>query len=157
MRRMFAAVVLVTALAAQAPSSLNAKDQGHGADKTVVGSWFVSVTPSVMPAFVGLITASADGGVIETNALTLASSLESPGHGQWMRTKHGRYALTFVNLEVNPDGSFAGTGKVRSTVTLGASGNELSGTFQVDIFDPNGVLLFSDSGTVSATRIEVEQ
>jgi hypothetical protein len=156
MRTMCAALVLVTALAAPASSRLNAKEQGHGADKTVVGSWFVTVTPSVMPAFVGLITSSADGGLIETNALTLASSLESPGHGQWIRIKPGRYAMTFVNLEVNPDGSFAGTGKVRSTVTLDPSGNELSGTFQVDIFDPNGVLLFSDSGTVSATRIEVE-
>ena len=71
--------------------------------------------------------------------------------------KHRRYALTFVNLEVNPDGSFAGTGRVRSQIHLTPGGDEWSGTFEVDILDPDGNVLFTDSGTVSGTRIAVEK
>jgi hypothetical protein len=117
----------------------------------------VNVTPSLQPPFVGLISFNADGNAIETNALTLASSLESPGHGQWIHVKHRRYALTFVNLEVNPDGSFAGTGTVRSQIQLEPGGDEWSGTFEVDILDPAGNVLFTDSGTVSGTRIAVKK
>lgn len=157
MRTMAATLLLVMATATHDQSSLNAQNQNaHAPEKTVVGSWFVTVTPTVLPPFVGLTTFSADGGLSETNALTLASSLESPGHGQWIRIKPRRYAVTFVNLEVNPDGSFAGIGKVRSTITLGQTGNDWSGTFQVELLDPDGNLLFSDNGTVSATRITVE-
>ena len=90
---------------------------------------------------------SDDGNAIETNALTLALSLESPGHGQWIHVKQRRYALTFVNLEVNPDGSFAGTGRMRSQIQLEPAGDEWSGTFEVDIFDPDGNEWVLDSPT----------
>jgi hypothetical protein len=155
MRTTVTTLAFVLAIASQG-ARLGATPHTHPVEQTIVGSWFVTVTPNIMPAFVGLITATADGGLIETNALTLASSLESPGHGRWIHTTYGKYAITFVNLEVNPDGSFAGTGKVRAKLTLAPSGDDISGTFDVDILDPNGVVLFSDSGTVSATRIEVE-
>ena len=154
MRHTLATLAVIVGIATQGPSTLHAKDSTPH-DTTLVGSWFVTVTPTVMPAFVGLTTIGADGSVIETNALTLASSLESPGHGRWVRITAHRYALTFVNLEVNPDGSYAGTGKVHATVILTSSG-QLTGTFEVALLDPNGVLLFSDSGTVSGKRIEVE-
>lgn len=158
MTRPFAALLVVIALTTPGASRIGAMAQnGQAADKTIVGAWFVNVTPTAQPPFVGLITFNDDGNAIETNALTLASSLESPGHGQWIHVKHRRYALTFVNLEVNPDGSFAGTGRVRSQIQLEPGGDEWSGTFEVDIFDPDGSVLFTDSGTVSGTRIAVKK
>ena len=156
MTKPFAALLVVIALTTPGASRLAVTAQnGQAAD--IVGAWFVNVTPTMQSPFVGLITFNDDGNAIETNALTLASSLESPGHGQWIQVKHRRYALTFVNLEVNPDGSFAGTGRVRSQIQLEPGGDEWRGTFEVDIFDPDGNVLFTDSGTVSGTRIAVKK
>ena len=39
---------------------------------------------------------------------------------------------------------------------MGASGDEFTGDFQVDLFDPSGLLLVSDRGIVTGTRIKVE-
>ena len=158
MTKPWTALLIVLALTTQGTSGVGATAQnGHAAAKTIVGAWFVHVTPTVQPPFVGLITFNDDGNAIETNALTLASSLESPGHGQWIHLTHRRYALTFVNLEVNPDGSFAGTGRVRSEIHLNPESDEWNGTFEVDIRDPDGNVLVTDSGTVSGTRIAVEK
>jgi len=41
-------------------------------------------------------------------------------------------------------------------VTIGPSGDELSGMFQVDVFDAGGTLIVSDTGTVQGRRIKVE-
>ena len=121
MRTTVATLAFVLAIATQG-SRLDAAPHSHPVEQTIVGSWFVTVTPNIMPAFVGLITATGDGGLIETNEVAIASTLESPGHGQWVRTKHRKYAVTFVNLELNPDRSYGGTGKVRAKVTLSPSG-----------------------------------
>ena len=48
------------------------------------------------------------------------------------------------------------TSKVRASLRLSADGDEFTGVFLVDVFDPNGVLLGSDTGNVMARRIKVE-
>ena len=54
------------------------------------------------------------------------------------------------------NGGLQGEIKVNAQLTLNNRGNEFSGTFQIGIYDANGNLLFSDSGTINGTRIEVE-
>ena len=120
------------------------------------GSWIVEVSPTIQPHFVSLVTITSDGGIVETNSLALGSPPESPGHGNWIRTGPRSFATTFVNLLVDDQGGFAGTARVRSRVRLNKAGNVFTGPFQVDILDPDGNLLFSDSGTARGTRIEVE-
>ena len=70
----------------------------------------------------------------------------------WERT----YDVTFFTVSADAAGSHILTFKVRAKLSLSADGNEFSGVFQVDAFDPNGGLLGSDTGTIRSRRIEVE-
>ena len=152
-----AAAVLALSLVATADrGAAAAENSGLTAPVTVVGAWMVDVTPAVMPAFVGLTTFTLDGGVIETNSLAIGSPPETAGHGRWQRTGLRDFALTFWNVLGDGSGGFAGRAKVRARVRVQPDGNVWSGAFQVDVYDPSGTLVFSDSGTVSATRIRVE-
>jgi hypothetical protein len=81
---------------------------------------------------------------------------ESPGYGEWVRTSRHGYAITFHTLLGDGAGNFVGRGKIRSTITVGPEGDTFTGAFQVDVFDAAGGLLFSDTGTVTASRLRVE-
>ena len=136
--------------------SVDGGRRSDGGTKTLAGAWFSTVTPTQVPAFVGLGTYSADGGITNTTSLSLGSPLESPGHGQWVRTGRDRYAVTFFAISADAAGNHILTSKVRANLRLSADGDEFTGVFQVDVFDPNGVLLGSDTGNVRARRIKVE-
>jgi len=158
-KRIFLAFILMAVMTAlvtgvHAQSTVNGLGPQVQKHNDVTGSWIVNVSPTIQPHFIGLVTFTKDGGFTETNSLGIP--LESPGHGVWVRTGHREFALMFLNLEVDANGNFAGTGKVRATLTLDDAGNEMNGPFQVEVFDPDGNFLFSDSGTVHATRINVE-
>jgi hypothetical protein len=98
----------------------------------------------------------ADGGVINTTSVSLASPLESPGHGQWIQTGPRTFAITFVTLNADSAGTVLWTSKVRATLRLSTSGDEFTGVFRVDVFEPGGSLIVSDTGTVFSTRVKVE-
>jgi len=129
-------------------------------DQSLKGAWNVTID------FGGLIpTCSApavnmrDGGVV-ANACALN---ESPGYGQWVRTGNHEFAVTFVGLEYDLDGTMTGTPgassgsyKVRASVRLSDNSNEFNGPFTTDIFDLNGNVIFTVSGTITGKRIEVE-
>ena len=134
----------------------HAENSSAHESKTIVGAWFNTVHPTLRPAFVGLGTFTADGGLINTTSDALAFPTETPGHGRWERTGRRTYAATFVVLIGAPDGTFAATAKVRANLTLSTSGDEFDGVFQIELFDPAGVAIISDTGTVTGTRIKVE-
>ena len=124
--------------------------------KTLVGAWSNNVTPTSVPAFVGLGTFSADGTLTNISSVSLGSPHESPGYGQWVRTGPDTYAVTFFTITADDAGHHILTSKVRSTIRLAVSGDEFTGDFQVDVYDPSGLLLGSDTGIVTGTRIRVE-
>ena len=156
-RRCFMVALVLTALSQPsfARGAADEKDSGHE-PKTIVGAWFNTVQPTQRPAFVGLGNFSSDGGVVNTTSDSLPFPTETPGFGRWTKTGPQTYAITFFTLVGAPDGTLAATGKVRATVTLSPSGDEFTGVFQVDLVDPSGVLIVSDTGTVTGTRIKVE-
>jgi hypothetical protein len=150
------ALVLFAVATPTTQAEMDSRAQGNVAAKTIVGAWFSRVTPTVIPPFVGLGTFTADGGLINTTSLSLGFPLESPGHGQWVRAGRDRYDLTFFTVSADTAGNHILTSKVRAKLRLSADGDEFTGVFQVDVFDPNGGLLASDTGTVKSTRIKVE-
>jgi hypothetical protein len=150
------ALVLFAVAAPTTQVAIDAGGHGNAAAKTIVGAWFSTVTPTLLPPFVGLGSFTADGGVINTTSLSLGSPLESPGHGQWIRTGRDTYDVTFFTVNADVAGTHILTSKVRGKLRLSADANEFTGVFQVDVFDPNGGLLVSDTGTIRSTRIEVE-
>jgi hypothetical protein len=150
------ALALCTAALPATQAEMRLKAHGNGPAKTIVGAWFSTVTPTVIPRFVGLGTFTADGGLINTSSLSLGTPLESPGHGRWVRTGRRTYDVTFFTISADAAGNHTVTSKVRAKLTLSADGNEFNGVFQVDVFNPDGGLLGSDTGTIRSRRIEVE-
>lgn len=150
------ALVLSTVATPATQADMDSGSHGNGGGKTIVGAWFSTVTPTVIPPFVGLGTFTPDGGLINTTSLSLGAPHESPGHGRWVRTGRRTYDVTFFTVSADAAGNHTLTSKVRARLRLSADGNEFTGVFQVDVFDPNGGLLGSDTGAIKSRRIEVE-
>jgi hypothetical protein len=74
----------------------------------------------------------------------------------WLEPMCRTYDVTFFTGSADAAGNHILTFKVRAKLSLSADGNEFTGVFQVDVFDPNGGLLASDTGTIRSRRIEVE-
>jgi len=127
------------------------------------GSWLVTVTSNGAPPFKGLITFNNGGGLIASAQGDILLSpppgvppVATAGHGAWEKTGNRRYAFTFIQILYGSDGSYQGEAKSRHKITLNNSGNRWSGQLQFEIFDADGNVVFSGSGTEQATRIEVE-
>jgi hypothetical protein len=61
-----------------------------------------------------------------------------------------------VTFNADATGNVVWTSKVRANVTVTDRGDASTGVFQVEVFDPSGALIISDTGTVQSTRISVE-
>jgi hypothetical protein len=159
---MLAAVVAFGVMSQGA--SAGGPNNGARHNKSLAGAWFINVTPTLIPSFVSIGTFGADGTLTNISSVSLAfppgtaasGVPESPGYGVWVKKGAHTYAITFLTITQDGTGTFSGSQKVRSTVTIGPGGNQLTGTFQVDVFDAGGSLLGSDTGTLTGTRIKVE-
>ena len=158
MRKWFMSVLAMVAVTQVASAQITANAKGASAQgsKTLVGAWFITVTPTLVPAFVSVGTFSSDGTQTNISSVSLGFPPESPGYGVWEKTGHHTFASTFVTVLSDGAGNFAGTNKVRATLTVSPTGDEIDGIFRVDVFDPGGTLIVFDTGSVQGTRIKVE-
>lgn len=170
---MFALTILLTAAdvpAQNAPFRQKATD-----DKTAVsnasengkhgihGSWTAVVTPDGSPSFNALLTFDKGGGVIgsaQGDVLLDPPPGVPPGatavHGAWKRIGNNKYLFTVRQIFYGADGSFQGGNKVRNLVELNPNADTMSGHYVYDITDASGTVVFSGSGTITASRIEAE-
>ena len=128
----------------------------------------VAVSPPGLPPLNSLVTFMRGGEVIESRRGYLPFSpfgpiQETAGHGSWQRNGLGDFSATFTflvqaapNNQVFTLGEPLGTDKIHLRVTLGA-GASFNGTFASEARDANGQVVFSASGTVTGTRLQVEQ
>jgi hypothetical protein len=79
--------------------------------------------------------------------------------GVWVRTGMFTYELNHFALSYNAtSGALAGKVNIREQVTLDPSGNEYSGTFTLDVYNPAGTQQVDHlAGTIAATRVTVDQ
>jgi hypothetical protein len=138
---------------------------------TLEGSWAMTViatSPPGLPPLSSLITFTRGGEVIESRRGYLPFSpfgpiLETAGHGVWDRMRHGEFAATFTFLvQAAPNnldfvsGESLGTDKIRLRITVDSSGDSFSGVFVSEARDANGNVVFSATGTVVGTRLQLE-
>jgi hypothetical protein len=123
---------------------------------SVVGTWEIDAYPDHQPAFKALGIFTRDGGCITSAHVDPAISAV-PGYGAWERVKGHRYAFTFKQFTSNADQSLQYVFKVNAKLELSSLGNEFKGTFKIDVLDPYGNLIFSDTGTLEGKRIQVEE
>lgn len=86
-----------------------------------------------------------------SSASTQAPTAAGPTVGTWT-AQAGGYTNVLSFFRFNPDGSFAGTTKVRRTITLQSGNDSFTFTSTSEVRDPNGVVLVMTCGTGSATR-----
>lgn len=76
--------------------------------------------------------------------------------GTWVRTPDGGFKLAHRVWNYDANGNFTGTIHLSETVYLGHNGNEQTGSFKLDFYDPSGNFQMEVTGNVTAQRIQVE-
>ena len=79
--------------------------------------------------------------------------------GTWVRSGYFTYTLNHFALSYDAtSGNLTAKVDIREQATLDPSGNQFTGTFTIDAYDPkSGAKLDHVAGTISATRITVDQ
>ena len=73
--------------------------------------------------------------------------------GAWKEAAPRTFKLAHRVWFYDVSGNFQGTGNLSETLVLGEKGNTHSGTFTLDIYDPDGNLVAEVPGTVVGERI----
>jgi hypothetical protein len=117
------------------------------ASKSMVGSWFVTVTPDEGAPFIDGAVFSSDGtAVVMENAGVI-------GLGVWEKLPNSRYAFSFWETYLE-DGALINA-KVSSTVELSADKEQYSGLYNFQVY-ADGNLVAEGSGTSTGVRQHLE-
>lgn len=141
----------------------NKQSSAKAREKTIEGVWRTVVTlrncqtgDPVAPSFQGVFTFH-EGGTMSEWGVGPGSSpaLRSPGHGVWRRA-HGwqEYEFTFFHYRYNASGVLLGSQRIRATVQLGASGDEITTTSASEALDTNDNVIANFCATSTGTRFE---
>jgi len=122
---------------------------GHQ-NQGILGTWLLEVSPTNDEPFQAMLTFSPGGGLIETESARPGTAL-----GSWESRGSGRAAVTLQRFEFGPQGEPAGRTVVRAEVVV--RGDEFSGPFEFEVFNPEGAVVFSGGGTATATRFPVQR
>jgi hypothetical protein len=155
-RKFFIALILA------AMTTISAFAQSNNAPQwtSPAGAWIGTITsgPGGPPPFRVLMTFTSDGNFIGTaDGDSFAGG--SPSLGVWERVgdpSSRKYAATFLQIFYATDSSPTALVKVRQTFILNRLGNTMEGPATVDIFLPDGTLVFAGTATGTATRIQSE-
>jgi hypothetical protein len=152
--RIASLIIIIGAMATGWPTTGHAQADAQSG-QSLAGAWNVKIefdTPGIEGCTApGLMT--SDGGIVAGGC----SLAESPGYGRWVRTGNHRFASTFVGQGFDlATGAINSTYKVRARVRLSKDLQQFSGPFVTDIFAPDGTLVFTASGIVTADRVTVE-
>ena len=157
---MKAAAVAAVATAATA-GSLAARSSAASAPKTqqLSGTWLTTVTlanpPQGVPAsFMALDTFFPSGELIASSSQVLPST-RTLAHGGWQRVGNRRFISTFTAFRFDASGVFAGTLRVRRTMTLSADGRSLNANDAVEMLSPAGAVVASFPATETGHRVPV--
>ncbi len=148
----------------QAPASViqQARLNGQPKKKAIVGTWLETVTFSgagAPPPIKSLGTYTEDGNVVvadQGNDTTVLPFVFSPGHGAWVHLNGRTFGWTVIELVTDLSGNLVARLKIRGEHTVSESGNEYTGQFRGELFDPVGNLISSFEGTNQGQRIQVE-
>lgn len=155
-RILFCAVALMV-VATTAVGAISASaDRSAGATRStkLVGSWMVSVDRGPgMPALKSLQTYTGSRNVVET--ANGGATARSASHGAWQRLGGRTYATTVVFFRYDPaTGAYAGTVKLRHTISVSQDGQSFTGVSVPEFRDPAGNLLPGSNSRQDAVRGE---
>ena len=145
-RIFFLAALLALVSLSTVPASAQAK-------RAIEGTWITYIAVDGLPPCqcVAIQTYKADGTVEGPANDRFSGDIR----GVWARTGDNTYALTLVQNNINPDGSAGGVYVVKCTVTI-ATPDAMTGKFTFQIVGNNGVVMFSGTGTFTATKVNAQ-
>lgn len=124
---------------------------------SLIGSWEIIATADSAPSAEitpALATFTPEGSVIEADALELAPSRSTPGHGIWQLSPAvPNFFVRVTNIVARPDASHYAKRILTMTVGLNSTGDEFSGGYSFEVVEPSGQVLTTGSGTVSGKRM----
>jgi hypothetical protein len=169
-------IALAAAIMAQTTTESKSQLKTSGKKGDITGTWLVNLnvnggaaaafsqtteslsSAAVQAPFIALETFHSDGTFIETSLIDYIAPQGPPGQGVWEKTGSREFALTIYGVIIgtvtNPQ--FEGTYKVRSRLTLNNTGEEFSGPFKIEIFDPAGNSITTLDGTAQGRRAKLE-
>ena len=148
----FSVFTLALVIAGFSISSLSDAYAQNKKVKGLVGSWNVEISTPVQGTFPAFLSFFSDGIVIGDEA----NSDETTAYGNWASTTGRDVAYTFKSLIGTPQGVTGGSLKVVGTLEYDAGQDTWTGPFKIDVFDAGGNVIFTDQGTLSGTRIQIE-
>jgi len=131
---------------------------GQGADPSIVGLWHVFLISDGQPFDEGFDQWHSDGTEIlnDTAPPQPANGAGTVCLGVYKKVGPGSYRLRHPFWSFDSEGNLAGSGVILETVTMDAGGASYHGTFEFDLYDLSNNLVFQASGTVSASRMNVD-
>jgi len=140
-------------------------DRG-GNSEPLLGTWLLQVTldPNTVPPGTTLVftvvpTFGAGGGIVvgETGNGPGGVGGAPEAHGNWVKTGDHRYAATTRAPDYDDAHHFTGERKVKDILTVNQRGDELTGSFRLDLSQADGTVLpFHPAGTYHGVRMPIE-
>jgi hypothetical protein len=142
------------------PVAFLAKDDRDNDDASIVGFWHQKLVSKGSAGIEdgtvlddGLAQWHSDGTeILNSNRPTISGSFCL---GMWEKVKERTYRLNHFPLPYDATGTvFVGPVNIRAEVTLTRDGNQYSGTFTYEQYDPTGkIVVGSAQGIITGTRI----
>ena len=119
---------------------------------TLVGAWEVTASRT-RGVGKNLLTFSSDGTFFRSGD---THPVLSGAHGAWKRVGPNVYEASYVAFSFDAAGKWTGVNRNNLQLTLGADGNEFTGTVKASIRDLDDNVLRTGSVTLSGKRIQVQ-
>jgi hypothetical protein len=150
--------ILVIAVCAQVWVSAQSKSGEFGQnEQRLVGSWDIKITirdcasGAALVSFPTMMTFN-QGGTMQETANDATPLLRLPGHGIWSHQAGPIYSRAFHFFRFDPDGTFAGTTKIKGRMELDRQAATITGSSTFEFLDPNGSVTASGCATEDGTR-----
>ena len=115
--------------------------------KALVGTWVTKITPpaeSGVPAFPGFFTFNSDGNLIATQSGGEFPALGNPQIGLWTHAGGRQFTITYFLQDFDDHFQQVASEEEHATITLNGNGDQFTGVVDINVYDLDGHLLFSD-------------
>ncbi len=131
----------------------------RGNDRTLEGTWDAQVTirncqnNMAIRTFASIGTFMSGGTFLDSTSGT-PQALKTPGQGVWSHVSGRTYRFSFKSFTFDAGGNFTGWTIIRHQANLNRRADEYESAGTLQIYSPNGNLLFTGCSTTTATRFE---
>jgi len=137
-----------------AASTGTPEPRARGGNVSIVGLWKMTFTSGGQVVDQAFEVFHEDG-----TELMVDTSAPASGNvcvGVWAKTDGLTFQLNHPSWTFNDQGILNGTAAIKLNLTISPDGNQVSGTFTVDVFTLAGTNILHETGTVAGQRVNVQ-